>query len=246
MDVVDFPATLLGGQCFSWKAQAGCFQTVLDGRVVTVRHQEDIGKEGLSDYFDMDFPYKEARGYLASLSSVLANAISLHPGLHILRQSQWIATISFIMSQNNNIKRITSLYDTLCRTYGTSVGDGSYAFPTQEQLSHATEAELRELHFGYRSVYLVSAAEEWKPIPRDLPTEEARKELLRRKGIGPKVADCILLFGLHRMDTFPMDTWMKKVMSRFFPGKDGSLFAPYEGLAQQYLFQAMREGGLSC
>jgi N-glycosylase/DNA lyase len=243
---VDLKATLCGGQCFSWKEKDGVYTAVMDGRLVSIRNTDDIRREGLSRYFDLDYPYGEARAYLASLSSVMKQAVSYAPGLHILNQDEWCATISFILSQNNNIKRITSLYDTLCRTYGTSVGDGSYAFPTQEQLSHATEAELRELHFGYRSVYLVSAAEEWKPIPRDLPTEEARKELLRRKGIGPKVADCILLFGLHRMDTFPMDTWMKKVMSRFFPGKDGSLFAPYEGLAQQYLFQAMREGGLSC
>ena len=246
MDVVDFPATLLGGQCFSWKAQAGCFQTVLDGRVVTVRHQEDIGKEGLSDYFDMDFPYKEARGYLASLSSVLANAISLHPGLHILRQSQWIATISFIMSQNNNIKRITTMYDALCRMYGSHVEGSWYAFPTREQLGRATESELRDLHFGYRGAYIVKAVEEFSEIPDDLPTSKARNQLIARSGIGPKVADCILLYGCHRMDVFPMDTWMKKVMACYFSGKTPLMFAPYQALAQQYLFQAAQSGVLPC
>jgi len=243
---IDLSATLLGGQCFSWKEHEGCFQTVFDGRVVTIRHQEDIVKEGLSDYFDMDFPYEEARGYLASLSSTLSEAISFHPGLHILRQSQWVATISFIMSQNNNIKRITSMYDALCRTYGSLVEGAWHAFPTREELSRATESELRDLHFGYRSAYIVKAVREYSEIDNDIPTPKARNLLIAKSGIGPKVADCILLYGCHRMDVFPMDTWMKKVMSCYFPGKTPSFFAPYQALAQQFLFQAAQSGALPC
>lgn len=243
---VDLSATLLGGQCFSWKEHEGCYQSVCDGRLVTIGNQQDIIDQGLSSYFDMDFPYEEAGAYLASLSSVLAEAISLHPGLHILRQSQWVATISFIMSQNNNIKRITSMYDTLCRTYGRHVIGDWYTFPDREELSRASEKELRELHFGYRSGYIVKAVQEFSEIGDDVPTQKARRLLIDRSGIGPKVADCILLYGCHRMDVFPLDTWMKKVMARYFPNKEPEIFHPYQALAQQFLFQAAQSGVLPC
>lgn len=244
--MIDLERTLKGGQCFGWKKESGAYATVLSGRLVTVRDEADITRAGLASYFDMDWPYEEAREHLASLSPVLRSAIESQGDIHILRQDPWTVTISFLMSQNNNIKRITSMYDALCRSYGSHVTGSWYAFPTREQLSRASEEELRFLHFGYRARYIVSQCREFRVVDDSLSTPEARKILLSMTGIGPKVADCILLFGYHRFDVFPMDTWMKKVMKRYFPGKDPSMFAPYQALAQQYLFEAAQSGRLAC
>lgn len=244
--MIDLEGTLLGGQCFGWRKVGESFQSVLGGRPVTLSGEADIQSLGLERYFDMDGPYDEAREHLASLCAPMREAVRLESGVHILNQDPWEATISFLMSQNNNIKRIRLMYRSLCERYGTQVESGWYAFPTQKQLQEATEEELRALHFGYRAPYIVAMARSFTPIPRSLSTEEARTMLLSQSGIGPKVADCILLFGYHRLDTFPMDTWMKKVMRTYFPGKDSSYFAPYQGLAQQYLFQAAQSGRLPC
>lgn len=245
--MIDLEKTLEGGQCFGWRRTPEGYASVLGGRKVTVSCEQDIGEEGLGDYFDLSFPYEEAGAFLSSLSPVMAKAATYGRGLRILRQDPWVATVSFLLSQNNNIKRITSLYDTLCRRWGTKVEKGWYAFPTREQLSRATERELRDLHFGYRAPYIIEICRSYEEIPEKMPTEKARKELLGHLGIGPKVADCILLYGYHRMDVFPLDTWMKKVMKKYFPRSVGERrFKPYAALAQQYLFQAARDGVLPC
>lgn len=244
--MIDLEGTLLGGQCFGWRRTERGFQSVLGGHLVTIRDERDIHAQGLDQYFDMDGPYEEAREYLASLCAPMRKAVELESGIHILRQDPWEATVSFLMSQNNNIKRIRSMYRALSDRYGSEVEEGWHAFPSQEQLRQATEEELRELHFGYRVPYIVAMARNFQPVDSALSTGQARKMLTGQLGIGPKVADCILLFGYHRMDTFPMDTWMKKVMGSYFPGKDGSYFAPYQALAQQYLFQAAQSGRLPC
>lgn len=244
--MIDLAATLLGGQCFGWKETDEGFVSVLDGRVVRISDETDIHRQRLERYFDLDGPYEEAGAYLASLSPVLAEAYARAKGLRILRQDPWVASISFILSQNNNIKRIRGLYEALCRTYGTHVEGPWFAFPTRTQLSRATEEELRALHFGYRARYVVAQCREFRPIPDSLPTDRARAVLQGMTGIGPKVADCILLYGYHRPDVFPMDTWMRKVMKRYFPGKTPDWFAPYQALAQQYLFEAARKGYLPC
>lgn len=243
---VDLERTLLGGQCFTWRKTGNCYSSVIDGRVVEVRDERDIRKEGLEDYFDLSFPYGEAGRFLSSLSPVMAQAVASSPGLHILRQSQWNATLEFITSQNNNIKRITMLLEKLSAYAGSHISGRWYALPTREQLSPVSEHELRDLGFGYRAPYLVALCNEFAPIPKDMDTGTARSLLMARKGIGGKVADCILLFSCHRMDVFPMDTWMKKVMAKNFPDHGQDRFAPYQALAQQYLFEAARNGVIPC
>lgn len=244
--MIDLEGTLFGGQCFGWRKTEKGYQSVLGGRLVTIRDARDIHSWDLDHYFDMEGPYEEARAYLASLCDSMRKAVELEAGIHILHQDPWEATISFLMSQNNNIKRIRTMYRILCDQYGREIEPSWHAFPTPQELQQASEEELRALHFGYRAPYLVAMARQFRPIEAEMPTEEARKRLLSFPGIGPKVADCILLFGYHRLDTFPMDTWMKKVMKRYFPGKDSSYFAPYQAIAQQYLFQAAQSGRLAC
>ncbi|MFA6845876.1 MAG: DNA glycosylase [Sphaerochaetaceae bacterium] len=248
MEQVDLQATLMGGQCFAWEEKDGVYSAVLKGKQVSLSCAEDIQGPFLSDYFDMSFDYKAAREYLATLSPVLDQAVTTCPGLHILRQDPYLVTINFLLSQNNNIKRIKALYDTLCRSYGTEVSTGRFSFPTRDQLSKATEKELLSLKFGYRSGYIVSVVREYGRLGglEKLSTAKARERLMTLRGIGPKVADCILVFGYHRWDAFPMDTWMRKVMCSYFPNKDGSYFAPYQALAQQYLFQSAQSGRLVC
>ncbi len=244
--MIDLEQTLLGGQCFGWSKVGERYCSVIGERVVSLAGEEDISSSGLASYFDMGFPYEEAKHHLSSLGETLKKAISFSGGLHILNQDPWEATISFILSQNNNIIRIRRLYRILCRSYGTHIQGEWYAFPTRVELERATVEQLRQLGFGYRAKYVVAMAKAFHPIPALLSTQEARARLLENLGVGPKVADCILLYGYHRFDTFPMDTWMKKVMRTYFPRKESSFFAPYQALAQQYLYQAARAGVLPC
>ena len=122
--MIDLEGTLLGGQCFGWRRTERGFQSVLGGHLVTIRDERDIHAQGLDQYFDMDGPYEEAREYLASLCAPMCKAVELESGIHILRQDPWEATVSFLMSQNNNIKRIRSMYRALSDRYGIEVEEG--------------------------------------------------------------------------------------------------------------------------
>ncbi len=173
---------------------------------------------------------------------LLKSAVEKFPDLRILRQDPWIALISFILSQNNNIKRIKGLYDTIARNYGHEVEPGYWSFPTPEEFSRATQSELRDLRVGFRDKYLIDAISKAELLEgiNDLPYEEAEKRLMSIKGVGTKVASCILLFGCHRMEAFPVDVWIRKVLDTYYPGKDLSYFEPYPALCQQYLFSMAR------
>ena len=238
---------LCGGQSFSWLDEGDCFAAVLNGRVYRVRSADDFRADSfLYDYFDFDFDYAEARRVIAAKDSVLASAVAAYPQLRILRQDPWIALISFILSQNNNIKRIAGLYHKLCRAYGREVEPGWWAFPTPQELSRATEQELKELKVGFRDKYILDAVDKSYLLDGigELDYESAKRRLMGIKGIGEKVANCVLLFGCHRMEAFPVDVWIRKVLERYYPGRDLSYFEPYPALCQQYLFSYARNLGL--
>ena len=173
---------------------------------------------------------------------MLKEAVDKVGMLRILKQDHWITTISFILSQNNNIKRITGLYRKLCRNYGHEVEEGYWSFPTPEELSRATEEDLRALGVGFRAPFIIDAVNKHEILYQidSLDFDSAMEKLQEIKGIGPKVASCILIFSYARREGFPMDTWMKQCMAKYYPEKDKSYFHPYEALSQQYLFSFMR------
>ncbi len=233
---------LFGGQSFSWRKEGDEYTAVLSERVYRIRSLEDARDGYLREYFDLDYDYEKARAEIAAKDSILKEATEAVGLLRILKQDKWIALISFILSQNNNIKRITGLYQRLSERYGHEVEKGYWSFPSPEELSVATEADLRALGVGFRAPFILDAVKKAHILEEaeDLPFDEASRLLETIKGVGPKVASCILIFAYQRRDGFPLDVWMKKVMAEHYPGKDPSYFAPYQALSQQYLFSWIR------
>ena len=242
--------TLPSGQCFRfsehdgvWTVKAGVGKNL---RVLSVS-QDDLSPitddPFWSDFFDLGTDYDSLKTEFSTISPVMAKACEYAPGIRILNQDPWEALCSFVVSQNNNIKRIMGIIDRMCGFYG---GGG---FPTVESLVDAREDDLRMLGLGFRAPYIVNTARAVYDGSidldklRNIDIDDARAILMKVKGIGPKVADCALLFGCHRLDCFPMDVWMKRVMAEWFPGHDKSIFGPCAGVAQQYLFHYARTSG---
>ncbi len=215
--------------------------------------------EYFKNYFDLDRDYSKiydlAKGYNIEL---LTRSTEAGKGIRILRQDPFETIISFLISQNNNISRITKSIFYLCEKLGKKVeflGE-RYAFPTSQALANAPIELLKEAGLGYRCPYVSECAKKVANGEIDiqylktLPTELLKKELLKIKGVGEKVANCITLFGFSRLDSFPVDTWIEKVYLQDFNGKSASrekiteyflnLFGQYSGIIQQYLFNYKR------
>lgn len=200
----------------------------------------------LIKYLSLDCDYKMMNeDIIARFGSdeTIRRAVEAGDGIRILRQEAFETLISFIISQNNNIPRIKGLVETLCRKCGRNIGEDKYAFPTPESIVELGIDGLRELKVGFRAPYIydaalrvVNAETNLEDIAR-LDTLSAGEELMKIKGVGPKVASCILLFGLDKTDTFPVDVWIKRVLDKYYPeGIDIGSLGDYRGLAQQYLF----------
>ncbi len=245
----DLAQTLECGQCFRWNRQEdGSYRGIVSGRCLTIS-ESNIGQV-LSDpfwrnYFDFTLDYGKIRTEFAAFDSVLAKAAEFAPGMRILNQEPWEALASFILSQNNNIKRIKGIVARLCEAFGDETG-GVRTFPDAKTLAALKEDDLGVIRSGFRAKYLLDAARrtasgeiDFQEL-RQLPLGEAREKLTAISGVGPKVADCVLLYGLHRLEAFPMDVWMKRAMATLFPGKDPAYFGPYAGIAQQYIFHYSR------
>lgn len=247
--------TLDCGQCFRWKQQEdGSWQGIVRGKICRVRQTDssilfaDTTPEDFRDiwygYFDLGRDYR-ALQVSFSADKMLLEACAFAPGIRVLCQEPWEAFVTFIISQNNNITRIKGIVERLCRAFGEEISDGQFAFPSPEKLAAASEDDLRKLGCGYRASYIKSAAEEVFRGKLDFeelktkPTQEAKKRLREIIGIGSKVADCILLYGLGKMDCCPMDVWMKRVLGAF-GGKLPDCVSGYAGIAQQYLFHYAR------
>ena len=196
-------------------------------------------------YLSLDEDYGAIHGELLSLSEneALHRAVEYGKGIRILRQEPWEAVCSFIISQNNNIPRIKGLIRALSERAGEKLEGGGYSFPTAEAVAALGVDGLRALKVGFRAPYILDAAEKVMQGELDfaavasLPTRDAEKALCAVKGIGPKVADCALLFGFSKYDAFPVDVWMKRVIEKYFdPSFDPSALGKYAGIAQQVLF----------
>lgn len=252
----DLKNTFDCGQCFRWNENPdGSYSGIVRGKALRIfRREGSVFLEGCSeedfngiwkDYFDLDQNYDSIRKEIISLSPELRSAVESIDGIRILRQEPWEALCSFIISQNNNIPRIKGIVTRLCEGFGTPCENGS-SFPSAEALACLSPEDLAPLRAGFRARYIIDAAQKVSSGQVDLekmrtaPIEDCRKELMTITGVGAKVAECTLLYGLHRLEAFPIDVWMKKALATLFCGITPSSLGPYAGVAQQYIFHYSR------
>lgn len=248
------------GQAFRWNPDSdGAYTGIAYG--VPARVWKENGKAYIESlpgsyeriwhkYFDMDRDYALLRCEI-SREKVLEKACDYGRGIRILKQEPWEALCSFIISQCNNIPRIKGIVEKLCVMCGNEIefsGEKFFTFPSASEVARLSMKELDTLRSGYRAAYISEAAKgvacgsiNLEAI-EEMPTEKAKAELLKIDGVGEKVASCTLLFGLGKLDAFPVDVWMKRAITEFFgEGKfDYRRFGNLAGLAQQYMFHYMR------
>ena len=223
-------------------------------------------QEIVEKYFDLNRDYEKIKSQLENIDEYLKTSIEYGKGIRILNQDLWETIISFIISANNNIPRIKGIIERISKKYGNEIewnGKKYYTFPTPEQLKDVTVQEFRNLGLGFRDIRLYETTQmilnkevDLEKLRKNPNTQEVRNELLKLSGVGPKVADCILLFSdLKRFDVFPIDVWVRRVMndlyikesdeSKVSKAKIEKLaeekFGDLKGLAQQYLFYWRRE-----
>ncbi len=253
---LDLEQTLDCGQSFRWEKQNdGSFSGVafgkyvnisLDGTDMIIKNAAPEDEKIWREYFDLELDYGKIRGDISKLHPVLEDAARYAPGIRILRQEPYEALCTFIISQNNNIKRIKGIVARLCESFGDEIDEGVYTFPTAERLAKLTPEDLAPLRAGFRNRYIIDSAKKVDSGEVDLELcktadyETARAELMKITGVGAKVADCTLLFGMHRVEAFPVDVWMKRAMEKLFPGMTANDFGEYAGIAQQYIFHYSR------
>lgn len=256
-DIANFnlAQTLDCGQAFRWiKDDSDCWHGIVENRILKIK-QNDTGllfynttQEEFDnfwrDYFDLDRNYGEIIEKI-SFHPVLKEATAMCGGIRILKQKPFETLCSFIISQNNNIPRIKGIIDRLCQNFGKEI-DGNYTFPDAKTLSKLSLEDLAPLRSGFRAKYILDAAQKCANGEIDfekiytLPLDEARAELMKIKGVGPKVADCTLLFGFYKTDAFPQDVWIKRAMLKLFDGKLPDCAIENAGIVQQYIFHYAR------
>ncbi|MCR5153380.1 MAG: 8-oxoguanine DNA glycosylase [Lachnospiraceae bacterium] len=241
----DLKKTAESGECFRWREKEdGSFDIPAFGRLLNIKYisgntyelscSEEDWENIWFYYFDMTTDYEDiGKRIMAGKDDHLKEAYLLGRGIRILRQDLFEIIISFLISQNNNIPRIKKSIEALCK-------GGKFPYPGEvsDDIFYKKETGL-----GYRADYLkemyeyTAAAPEWLEKLKTLSYEEAVSELKSHKGIGPKVADCICLFGLHHIDAFPVDTHIKQLMAKYYKaGFDLEACRGFAGIAQQYLF----------
>ncbi len=271
----DIEEILECGQCFHFtKLSDKKYELMAYGKYLMVAQQGDVltlyntSEEEYHSiwkkYFDIETDYNKIKQDILAIDLRLNDAIEAKPGIRILKQDFFETLISFIISQNKQIPHIKQIVHLISERYGNKIelsdGRSVYAFPTVEQLSAVSEEELRECKVGFRAPYIkcavemVASGEISKDKLLSMDVSEARQTLMTIKGVGEKVANCVLLFGLGFADTFPVDVWMKRIMEyMYFDGpQDKKVIEAYAmekygalaGYAQQYLFFYGREKGL--
>ena len=265
------------GQCFRWNKQLdGSYTGVIKDAVLNVKQDEnkiifkgivngDI-KDICTEYFDLNEDYEKIKIKLSQIDENMKNSINYGSGIRILKQDLWEMIISFIISANNNIPRIKGIIERICKKYGQEIvwnDNKYYTFPTPEELKCATVKDLRDLGLGFRDVRVYETTKIIYTKQIDLcnlsemqDVETLRNILLTLPGVGPKVADCIMLFSLKKLEVFPIDVWVRRVMSELYfetensekgvaPNKLQKLakekYGNLAGIAQQYLFYWRRE-----
>jgi len=250
------------GQAFRWKPRGSGFSGVALGHAVYAEMNEDtlslsgIGNddaEAFAQYFDLGRDYGAIKEQYAQ-DEYLRQGMAYAPGMRVLRQPPFETLISFIISANNNVRRITGIIESLCTRYGAPM-DGGCDFPTPETLAALAEEDLNACGTGYRARYIIETSRmvadgfDLNATSRR-PFMEARRELTALPGVGQKVADCVALYGMGFMESFPADVWMRRVLCDLYgyKGKNDmdmrtfvdEMFGRHAGIAQQYLFHYAR------
>lgn len=260
------------GQCFRWNIQQdGSYIGVIKYGVIQVKKEAnkiifegkcygDIRKV-VEDYFDLKRDYENIKKRLSKIDEYMKNSVEYGKGIRILNQDLWETIVSFIISANNNIPRIKGIIERLSEKYGNEIewkGKKYYTFPTIVQLKDVKASEYRKLGLGFRDIRLYETTKlimqneiNLDNMKKNSNTKEVKNELLKLSGVGPKVADCILLFSdLKRLEVFPIDVWVRRVMNELYIKEidekkiskekiekiASQKFKDLAGLAQQYLF----------
>ncbi len=250
---LDLDETLDCGQAFRWKripsdymcTYTGAFfndeltvsQTAAGSFIFHNTTENDFLSKWVG-YFDFESDYSELKRCFSE-DETLSKACRYAGGIRLLKQNSWECLISFIISQNNNIPRIKGIIDRLCGHYNGR-------FPDISELSKENAYSLAYLRSGFRAKYISDAAIKTasNEIKLDeiaeMPIDDARKALKSIKGVGPKVAECVLLFGMYRTEAFPVDVWIKRVLAQYYPNGFPEFAKEKAGIAQQYLFHYIR------
>ena len=252
----DLDQTFGCGQCFLFEKIKNNFIGTANNKDIRISQQgnqikiydttEKEFKELWFDFFDLGTDYSKIGDELSYLHPILKEAYINCSGIRILKQEPWETLCSFIISQNNNIPRIKKIIKALCELYGEKTKCG-FSFPTAKKISSMNLDDLSPIKSGFRAKYILDAAK--KISNGDINLEEIKSKeyfyakdlLMNIHGVGPKVADCVLLYGFHRLEAFPLDVWMKKIMNKFFADKSSDFFGKFAGIAQQYLYHFTRQ-----
>ena len=264
------------GQCFRWNKEEDSYTGIFECNVINVsKSGEDVIFKGICKgdieevcrkYFDIDRDYESIKKKLSKIDEHMKKSIEYGKGIRILNQNLWETIISFIISANNNIPRIKGIIERISEGYGEEIeynGKKYYTFPTVEQLSKASVSDLRKLGLGFRDVRVYETTQiilnkqvDLEYLQNEKDFNKVRETLLTLPGVGPKVADCILLFStLKRWEAFPIDVWVRRVMNELYIKNEDETkvdkkqiekiayekFGDLAGLAQQYLFYWKRE-----
>ncbi|MBQ7596250.1 MAG: DNA-3-methyladenine glycosylase 2 family protein [Clostridia bacterium] len=253
---LDLSLTLDCGQSFRWSENDdGSWHGVVRGKSVDAYIDKndlvicgDVSDNDVhmwKEYFDLGRNYASVCEKLKA-DKWLNKAICAYPGIRILKQDPWEALCSFIISQNNNIPRIKGIISRLCAEFGEDLGCGDFSFPPAEMIASQSAEALAPLRAGFRVKYILDAARRvaYGEIDfikiSEMPIEQAREELMKISGVGPKVAECALLYGLGRVDAFPVDVWVRRIMAELYPEGLPECADGVQGIAQQYLFHWRR------
>ena len=273
--LLDLESTLLSGQSFRWRRDAKWYCGGVRDAVVKLRAVEDgvefVSGTGdpygtpvmLADYLGLSTDLDEVYEAL-SRDRRCRESIERHPGLRIMRQDPWETVVYFLFAQASNIPRITKNIESLCDAYGAPVsleGVTRFTFPTPSSLADARESDLRAMGYGYRAKYIVSVARVVAEGRTDLtalrnaPYQEALDVLMTLDGIGDKVANCIMLFALDKLESFPVDVWIQRLLGEWYSDAPGvtlkmtnrrmrewaqGYFGKHAGYANHYLFYDRR------
>ena len=251
----DLAQTLDCGQAFRWsQKENGAWGGIAFGKYIELYEENgDVIINGAEkadfesiwfNYFDLNRDYKSIIKKISDDSTV-RTAAEYSSGIRILNQDSWEALCSFIISQNNNIPRIKGIIERLCENFGNKI-EGGYTFPTARVIANLTADDLSVIRSGFRAKYIIDAACKVASGEIDLEAlkiadyDIAREQLLKIKGVGPKVADCVLLYGLSHIEAFPRDVWINRALTQMFNGNIPDCAKEYGGIVQQYIFHYIR------